>query len=283
MKLMLADEVALTDQGATLFFQNSNDTIERHMLKAKVFRSDGFNLVQPSSYKEVKERPSEAVKIGSMYLPKIYQQYLYVALWLEYLKHKPELVKKLESYSECEHPVLNLFVKDRGKTLINNIQPLLRLLQGKEHVIYVQGNLLDSYASIICHQVNCQGVAGTELDLQLEQRYCNWFFAYRDWVYGLGNKLLGDCQWVPCEKHIVVNLYGQEFYGQEPNVCYTNIDALKAALLKTKTEAKHRNLPIAIPYGLGCEIGGAQWQDVLAMIEDVFKDYYVLIYKKDEE
>ena len=110
MKLMLADEVALTDQGATLFFQNSNDTIERHMLKAKVFRSDGFNLVQPSSYKEAKERPSEAVKIGSMYLPKIYQQYLYVALWLEYLKHKPELVKKLESYLECEHPVLNLFV-----------------------------------------------------------------------------------------------------------------------------------------------------------------------------
>lgn len=282
MKLMLSDQVELTDQGAKVFYQNTMDTIEGHMLKAKVFRCEGYQFRPPTTYEEAKNRPSDALKIGYMYLPKTYQQHLYASLWLQYLKNNPKLVEELQIYTECEHPILNLFVKDRGKTLMHFIQPFFRIVNGQEHVVYVQGDLLRTYAPLLCHQVNCQGMMEAGLALQLSQRYKNLYFAYRDWLYGLGNKLLGDCQWVPCEHHVVVNLYGQDTYGQDPNVCYTNINALKASLLKTKAEAKRRNWPVALPYGLGCGLGGANWEDVLPMIEDVFQDYYVLIYQKKE-
>lgn len=282
MKLRLQDRLEFTDQGATVLYQESMESIEIHMLKAKVFRCNGFELRSPTSYEEAKNRPSDAIKVGSMYLPKQFQKHLYAALWLQYLKNNPLLLEDLiTSYTECEHPILNLFIKDRGKTLIQMIDPFFRLIQGKEHLIFLKGNLLDSYAPLICHQVNCQGVMGKGLALQLTQRYPNLRSAYRNWLSGLGSKLLGDCQWVPCDHHVVVNLYGQEFFGNDPNVCYTNLDALKAALLKTKTEAKHRNWPVALPYKLGCGLGNANWTDVLAMIEDVFRDYYVLIYQNE--
>ena len=41
------------------------------------------------------------------------------------------------------------------------------------------GNILESDANIICHQVNCQGVMGAGLALQIRKRYPSAFEEYR--------------------------------------------------------------------------------------------------------
>jgi len=45
--------------------------------------------------------------------------------------------------------------------------------------------------------------------------------------------------------------------------------------------AKKNNLSIAIPYGIGCGLAGGKWDIVYDIIEEVFNDYDVVIYRKE--
>ncbi|RAP14807.1 hypothetical protein HS9_00130 [Bacillus velezensis] len=38
---------------------------------------------------------------------------------------------------------------------------------------------------------------------------------------------------------------------------------------------------ITLPYGIGCGLAGGNWNDVNKMIESIFEDYEVTIYKLD--
>ena len=44
-------------------------------------------------------------------------------------------------------------------------------------------------------------------------------------------------------------------------------------------KATDENLTIAIPYGMGCGIANGEWSKVSKIIEDVFNDYGVSLYK----
>ena len=43
--------------------------------------------------------------------------------------------------------------------------------------------------------------------------------------------------------------------------------------------AENNNLSIAIPYGIGCSIANGDWNKVYKIIEKVFEDYDVTLYK----
>lgn len=59
----------------------------------------------------------------------------------------------------------------------------------------------------------------------------------------------------------------------------TDYEAMKTALEEIKQYAKDFNLSIAIPYGIGCGIANGDWDKVYKIIEEVFYDYDVTLYK----
>ena len=67
-------------------------------------------------------------------------------------------------------------------------------------------------------------------------------------------------------------------FSQKPNFD-TDYIAMEKCLRYTKTWAKDNNLSIAIPYGIGCGIANGDWNKVYKMIEDIFNDYDVILYK----
>jgi O-acetyl-ADP-ribose deacetylase (regulator of RNase III) len=78
------------------------------------------------------------------------------------------------------------------------------------------------------------------------------------------------------EKH-VANLFGQYDYGRGKQ--YTDYESLRSALFGLVKIAEEFNKSIAIPYGIGCGLAGGDWKEIYKIIEEVFEDYDVTIYK----
>ncbi len=58
---------------------------------------------------------------------------------------------------------------------------------------------------------------------------------------------------------------------------------MEIALEYLKAFAQKNNLSIAIPYRIGCGIANGDWNKVYKIIEKVFEDYSVTLYKLREE
>ena len=149
------------------------------------------------------------------------------------------------------------------------------------------GDVFDSGADVICHQVNCRGVMGAGIARQIKKRY---YWAYEQYKARCnkykGSDLLGTCffsiDYRDARSPIIANLFGQVDYGMDKQ--YTDLEnGLFPALrhlhrFVEKSELSH----IAIPYGMGCGFGGANWDDVYNFILDEFGSdefVYVYIYK----
>lgn len=70
-------------------------------------------------------------------------------------------------------------------------------------------------------------------------------------------------------------------FSQIPNFT-TDYEAMKKALTEIKEYAKSFDLSIAIPYKIGCGIANGDWNIVYKIIEEVFSDYDVALYKLGE-
>lgn len=157
----------------------------------------------------------------------------------------------------------------------------------------VEGNLFDSSANFIVHQTNCQGVMGSGVAAQVRQFYPHVEKEYMRYVrYTKKNKLplLGTAQYVPVDSwalimvdavknnniiaydtkyQYIVNVFGQDDFGTDGKI-YTNLKALKNALIDVKKKAQAIGASIALPYGIGSVRGNANWDDVYKIIKDVF-------------
>ena len=149
-------------------------------------------------------------------------------------------------------------------------------------ISYHNGDIFDSTANIICHQVNCMGVMGAGLAKQIKKKCPDAFNRYLDFVRkerhskGDTKGLLGRCcigAFDGVEEKYVANLFGQYNYGSDGRK-YTNIKALEEAFVNCRNFAEVCDYSIAIPFGIGCGYGGADWiTEVRPMIEDVFKGF----------
>ena len=135
------------------------------------------------------------------------------------------------------------------------------------------GNVLESGADYICHQVNCQGKMNSGVAKQIRNK---WPEVYESYLYFCGlfsgkGSPLGMCDMVPVSTgQVVVNMFAQDQYGYDGKQ-YTDIDALHDCLEALAEEQKENPaLRIALPYKIGCVRGGANWDEVLAMIKNVF-------------
>lgn len=145
----------------------------------------------------------------------------------------------------------------------------------------IDGNIFDSNANIICHQVNCQGVMGSGVAAEVKKRYPHVFQAYRN-DYDNGLLKLGYVGFITAKQgQIIANMCGQDKFGYDGSV-YTNYDKLQVCFNKVKEYAMFDydvKPVIAFPYLMSCYRGGGDWNVVYKMIEDTFEDFDVEIWR----
>jgi Predicted phosphatase homologous to the C-terminal domain of histone macroH2A1 len=161
-----------------------------------------------------------------------------------------------------------------------------------------QGNLLDAEEYFILHQVNCQGVMGSGIAKAVKEKWPEVFSAYRmqvemskgDHIFSPPNDLalLGTILPVEVPSHIILNGFGQAFYNKKGEELkrHSNYESIYQYLEATRNGILISDKPntLAIPHRLGCGRGGANWEIVRTMIEQVFLGFGidVTIYKFDE-
>jgi O-acetyl-ADP-ribose deacetylase (regulator of RNase III) len=145
-------------------------------------------------------------------------------------------------------------------------------------VTIVHGDLLQAKENIIGHQVNCMGVMGSGVAKQIRAQYPKAYEEYRLTARGIEKFLLGTCQLVKVgEDKYIANLFGQDKYGKVG--VFTEYAALGFSLENLAEISRRRNLSVALPYKIGCDRGGGDWTVVFNMIEDIFEDTDVVLYK----
>ena len=157
----------------------------------------------------------------------------------------------------------------------------------------IEGNLFDSKANFIVHQVNCQGIMGGGVALQVKERYPHVEREYRKYInYCNKNdlKILGSVQYVPSEVwavglvdtmknndvidydknyQYIVNLFGQDTIGTG---LQTDMKALKNGLIDIRDKAQKIGATVAMPYRMASVRGGANWENVYTVIKKVFEN-----------
>lgn len=136
------------------------------------------------------------------------------------------------------------------------------------------GNIFDSTATIIAHQCNGIGVMGSGVAKEVKERYPRVFKKYKQAIDSDLLKL-GSCQVVAVDEtktKFVANLCGQWNFGSDGKR-YTSYDAIYNALEKLADYCVKKSIKsVAFPYKMSSDRGGASWDVVFAMIQDVFKD-----------
>lgn len=148
---------------------------------------------------------------------------------------------------------------------------------------YVKGNLLGVKYGIIGHQCNCQLVMGAGLAKQIRAAYPHVYDEYRT----MGARLqprqrLGKCQMVQAipNQLFVANLFGQ-FHYLPRGVCHTDYTALGMALRnlqRWRMTFYSADFPVHLPRGMGCKLGGGQWNVVEGVIRDAIPDAIIVEY-----
>jgi len=148
-------------------------------------------------------------------------------------------------------------------------------------VIIVHGDLLKASEDIIGHQVNCKGVMGSGVAKLIKEKYPEAFEFYKEKCNATADKqkLLGVCQLVESANgKTVANLFGQLKYGRGKEQ-YTDYAALEGALIDLKNKAMQTNSSIALPFNIGCGLANGSWDVVSKMIDEIYSDYDVSLYK----
>lgn len=144
----------------------------------------------------------------------------------------------------------------------------------------IDGNLLDSTAEYIVHQVNCLGVMGSGVALAIRNKwpvvceeYEKLFKNSDEW----SRELLGRIQIVKVnEVQSVVNLFGQASCGYGER--FTSYDAVDDALRKLSKNCKENGIKsIALPYRMSSDRGGANWNIILEMVKQHFNDLDITV------
>ena len=146
----------------------------------------------------------------------------------------------------------------------------------------VHGNIFDGNEDVICHQVNLQKVMGAGIALQIKQRFPDVYKKYIE-----SDSKLGDIDVILAtiyngnqKRLYIANLYSQNNYGYFGT--HTNYEAMNKCFKKLHDFIKIDNLSLAIPYGIGCGLGGGDWDLVSRIIERNFNDINCKVYKLED-
>ena len=150
---------------------------------------------------------------------------------------------------------------------------------------YREINMFDCVADCYLHQVNCQGVMGSGVAKQVKMIFPEVFRDYQNICKEqLPTQLLGKAQIIQTSLRnrivYVGNLFAQTRYGYD-SFKYTDYDALKECFKQVEVLLPS-DKKIALPYKIGCDRGGGDWNIVKKIIADTFKTHEVYICKLPE-
>lgn len=143
-------------------------------------------------------------------------------------------------------------------------------------VIIKNGDLLKAEEDILVHQVNIDGIMGGGLAKQIANLYPK---TERDYIKFCNNynfkyiNLRGKVDLTKERGKYIANMFSQD---KDFNTDYS---AMEIGLTKIRDFAKQENLTVAMPFKIGCGIANGKWELVLDIINKVFKDYSVSLYK----
>ncbi len=147
-------------------------------------------------------------------------------------------------------------------------------------ITFKKGNavsaLIDGEVDVLIHVCNNKGVMGSGIALEIKNRIPDAFVAYKEIPSALGSCTFGWNK--PHEdsvKGMVVNMVAQDGYGQ--GVRHLNYGALASCLDKVSVLSKR--LRIGLPYKMGADRAGGDWNIVLEMVEFLLKDFNVTVYE----
>ncbi len=87
-----------------------------------------------------------------------------------------------DGYAEDTMPEeneLKLVFKDGELVKEQTFEEIRERLNGENHDEIIEGNLFDTDAKFICHQVNCMGKMGSGVALQVRQRFPHVYEEYK--------------------------------------------------------------------------------------------------------
>ncbi|MFW5962600.1 MAG: macro domain-containing protein [bacterium] len=147
----------------------------------------------------------------------------------------------------------------------------------------IEGDLLQANTDIIGHQTNCVGVFGAGIAKQIAKKYPYVKKEYTTYCKQKKPKeLLGTYQISKTNSFLIANLFGQLHYGRYGEYYSKYKRQTRYNMLKSALESLHNDYPtqaIALPYQIGCGLAGGNWEQVKAIIDDVFNDSIVYLYK----
>lgn len=143
----------------------------------------------------------------------------------------------------------------------------------------IEKDILTVENGIIIHQVNMQKTMGSGLALQLKTKWPKVYDSYMNYSKS-GAFRLGGVDIVEVDKGLyVANCIGQEFYGRDKSIVYTNYAALEECLAKVFWFSSEMPFffdwppkQVYIPYNLGCGLANGDWGIVSQIIENELPD-----------
>lgn len=147
-----------------------------------------------------------------------------------------------------------------------------------ENIYIIEKNLFESDASVFCHQVNCLGVWGSGIAKSMREIFPDVYEQYREiCVKNKFNKLLGNTAIIQSGNRYIANMFAQERFGYD-GIRYTSYDAFYNCLVRIKEFCEKNDInKIALPYKIGSDRGGADWNVIYSMIESVFAKTNIMV------
>lgn len=137
----------------------------------------------------------------------------------------------------------------------------------------INKDILTVKRGIIGHQCNCIGAMGAGLAKQIRDRWSHIYADYRKAIEQ-GELKLGGCRIAEAQPGIyIAHLAGQYGIGRRKHGRpATEYLALSTALndLNRQINGSYvlMRMPLYIPFGLGCGLGGGDWKEVYKIIEE---------------
>ncbi len=155
---------------------------------------------------------------------------------------------------------------------------------------FIKGNAVTEFITghlpVLIHQVNCQGVMGggiaREIRDRIPQHYTDYEAKlktyYEQNTQPLGNYVATTYNVAGAKTtSILYGIFSQNSFGRDGRV-YTNYAAMSAALVAIAKNNAGKTL--AVPYGIGCGLGGGDWdivQTLLANVESMYDVEFVVV------
>ena len=148
----------------------------------------------------------------------------------------------------------------------------------------IKGNVVTARATgeihFLLHVANCQGKMNSGVAKEIREVFPAVFESYKRCEHNFGLEL-GTIS----RRGGVINLHAQEFYGYDGKR-YLNYGALAESLHNAQlqiheltSDHNEKIINVGIPYNMGCDRAGGNWEVVSEMVDYYLGSYNVVAYQ----